>query len=356
MTTSTLPSTPSRSRSGRRPGRAALAAAAAGLLAATLAACGGDATGNEDAVRDDGSVDLAKVTLVVGDQRSSSQEALLAAAGLDDTEYTIDFKEFASGPPMLEALGSGALNVGYVGNTPPIFAAAGDAEFKIVQATTYGGLGDAIVVPEDSPLQSVEDLAGTKVAVASGSSANYNLLAQLAQAGVDYDDVETQNLQPADALAAFTQGYVDAWTVWEPYTSQAEAEGGRVLADGEDVVNGMNFQVASDAALDDKATTAALEDYLHRVTEAQQWAADHQQEWAQVWAEQTGLSPDVTLAAAKKRPLTVLPVGDEVVSSEQEIADAFSDKDLLPSPVDMGDFVDDRFNESLSDLMTPAGQ
>ena len=33
-----------------------------------------------------------------------------------------------------------------------------------------------------------------------------------------------QNLQPADALAAFTAGHVDAWAIWDPYTSQAELE------------------------------------------------------------------------------------------------------------------------------------
>lgn len=328
-----------------------LAAGLGGVLLAAglLAGCGGDATGNEAAVNDDGSVDLNQVTLVVGDQKSSAQQALLDAAGLEDTDYDIEYKEFTSGPPMLQALDSGALHVAYVGNTPPIFAAASGSEFKIVQASTYGGLGDAIVVPRDSPLQSVADLAGTKIAVAKGSSANYNLVAQLEAAGVDYEDVEIQDLQPADALAAFSSGAIDAWVIWEPFTSQAELEAdARVLADGQDLVNGMNFQVASDVALDDPATEAALEDYLTRITEAQVWASENREEWAEIWAEQTGLSPDVTLAAAKKRPIQILPVDEGVVGSEQEIADAFAENGLLPEPVEVADYFSDQFDSALA--------
>lgn len=331
--------------------RTALAVAGASM-ALVLAGCGGEETGNEAAVNDDGSVDLEQVTLIVGDQKSSSQQAMLEAAGEDDTPYDIQWEEFTSGPPMMEALGTGAIHLGYVGNTPPIFAAASGSELKVVQATTYTGLGDSILVPKDSDLQSVEDLADKTVAVAEGSSANYNLLAQLREAGVDLKEVEQRNLQPADGLAAFSQGFIDAWVVWEPYVSQAVIEeDARVLADGDGVVNGMNFQVASDVALDDAATEAAVEDYVQRITRAQVWASENQQEWADVWAEQTGLSPDVTLAAAKKRPLTVLPVDGEVVDSEQEISDTFTDADLLPEAVDVADYFDGRYDEQLAPLV-----
>lgn len=328
--------------------RLPIAASLVGILtgALVLTGCSGSATGNEDAVKDDGSVDLAKVTLVVGDQKASSSQALLEAAGLDDTEYDIEWKEFTSGPPMLEALNAGSLHVGMVGNTPPIFAAAAKGAFKIVSAATYTGEGDAILVPEGSPITSVSQLEGKKVAVAEGSSANYNLLAQLDDAGVNYADIEVQDLQPADALAAFTSGHLDAWAVWEPYTSQAEvSEGARVLATGEKVVNGLNFQVASDAALEDPATKAALSDYLTRITKAQLWASKNQEEWSTVWAEQTGLDPAITLAAAKKRPVSPVAVDQAVIDSEQEMADAFTSNGLLPDSVDVADYFTDEFND-----------
>ncbi|GEP38560.1 hypothetical protein NPS01_22230 [Nocardioides psychrotolerans] len=243
---------------------------AVGLLAAlAFSSCGGDATGNEGAVNDDGSVDLSEVTLIVGDQKGGSKALLEASGLLDELPYEVQWQEFTSGPPLLEALGAGSLHVGGVGNTPPLFAAAAESELKVVQAATYGGIGDAIVVPADSEIDEVSDLEGGKVAVAQGSSANYNLLAQLREAGVAYSDVQIQNLQPADALAAFSSGHIDAWAIWEPFTSQAELEEkAKVIADGAELANGYTFQVASDAALADPATTAALEDYLAKIAEA----------------------------------------------------------------------------------------
>lgn len=342
-----LPRSTRLSRSTRLPRLAAVASALV-LSAAALTGCGGDGTGNEDAVRDDGSVDLSQVTLVVGDQKGGSKALLQAAGLLDDVEYEIEWKEFTSGPPLLEAMSAGSIHVGGVGNTPPLFAAAGGKKFQVVQAATYGGTGDAVVVSPDSPVTDVADLKGKKIAVAQGSSANYHLLAQLKAAGLSYDDVEVENLQPADALAAFSAGHIDAWAIWEPFTSQAEQDAdAQVIADGTTEMNGYTFQVASDAALDDPATTAALEDYLARIAEAQVWSATHKQEWADAWAEETGLAPEVTLAAVQKRDIRVVPIDEALIASEQEMADAFSAESLIPGDVDVAPFFTDRFDAAV---------
>jgi sulfonate transport system substrate-binding protein len=318
-------------------------AAAAGLL--VLAGCGGAANGNAGAVRDDGSVDLSKVTLVVGDQKGGSESLLQASGQLKDVPYKIEWKTFTSGPPLLEALNAGAIDVGGVGNTPPLFAAAAKSRFKVVQGATYGGVGDAIVVPKGSPIKSVADLKGKKVAVAEGSSANYNLLAQLGKAGLKYSDVDVQNLQPADAAAAFSSGHIDAWAIWEPYTSQAEQDSdATVLTTGKGLVNGYSFQVASDDALDDPATTAALKDYLGRIAKAQIWSATHKAPWAKVWAQETGLSDAITLAATKKRDVQLVPIDQTVIDSEQKMADAFAQNQLIPDKIDISSYFSGEFN------------
>lgn len=336
-------------RATRTPRLRRLAAVlgAVALTSAALVGCADNSsTGNEDAVRDDGSVDLQEVTLIVGDQKGGSKALLEAAGELDDVEYEIEWKEFTSGPPLLEAMNAGSIHVGGVGNTPPLFAAAAGGEFQVIQGATYGGEGDAVVVPPGSDVESVEDLEGKTVAVAEGSSANYHLLAQLENAGLTYEDVEIKNLQPADALAAFSGGHVDAWAIWEPFTSQAEEEAdAQVLADGSDLANGYTFQAASNAALEDPATTAALEDYVERISRAQIWSQTHQQEWADTWAEETGLSPATTLAAVNKREVEVVPIDQAVIDSEQEMADTFAENELIPEAIDVGPFFSDEFNE-----------
>lgn len=328
----------------RHPRLTALGAALATLVA--LAGCGGDATGNEGAVDDEGNVDLSKVTLIVGDQKGGSKALLQAAGQLDDVDYEIEWKEFTSGPPLLEALNAGAIHIGGVGNTPPLFAAAAKSPIKVVQAATYGGTGDAIVVPPGSPIKDVSQLKGKTIGVAEGSSANYNLLAQLQDAGLRYSDVTIKNLQPGDALAAFDAGHLDAWAIWEPFTSQAEQEAdATVIADGAQLANGYNFQVASESGLEDPATKEALQDYLSRIATAQLWSQTHQEDWAKVWAEETGLSDAITLAAVKKRKVQPVPVDQTVIDSEQNMADAFVDNGLLPDSFDVAPFFIDDFNE-----------
>jgi sulfonate transport system substrate-binding protein len=332
--------------SPRPPKTTTLAAALVGALlaAASLTGCG--ASANADAIRDDGSVDLSKVTLVVGDQKGGSKALLSAAGDLDDLPYQVDWKPFTSGPPLLDAVSSGAVDVGGVGNTPPLFAIDQDKNLKAVSAYSQGATGDAIVVPKGSKLQDVADLKGKKVAVAKGSSANYNLLAQLDKAGLSFDDVTPVYLQPTEALAAFKGGSVDAWAIWDPFTSQAEIDAGaRVLSDGKGLVNGLAFQVAGRDALKDKATRAALEDFLGRLAGAQVWAARHKDAWATTWAKETGLSPEITAQAVERRSYTPLPIDEQVVASEQEMWDAFKkQKQVTADPTLSNWFVTD-FNE-----------
>lgn len=333
--------------------RPALRLASVGLVAGLLAAGCSHSSGsrNAAAVRSNGSVDLTKVTLVVGDQKGGSQALLRSAGQLDDVPYTIQWKTFTSGPPLLEAVTSGAVDVGGVGNTPPIFAAAGGGEIKVVSVNRASLAGEAILVPRVSSIRSVSDLEGATIAVAPGSSGHYLLLAALTKAGLTPDDVKIQELQPSDALAAFQQGHLDAWSIWDPYTAQAEIDAdARVLTTGEHLTNGLKFQTSSQQALDDPATVAALRDYLGRLRTAELWSGTHEGRWAQVWADETGLPLKVTQLAASRRQITPIVLDDSVSASEQQIADAFSDADVIPENITFSDIVDGRFNTTLAQV------
>ncbi|MFF8698694.1 ABC transporter substrate-binding protein [Streptomyces albidoflavus] len=290
------------------------------------------------------------VVLNVGDQKGGAEAVLRAAGELDDLDYRIKWSTFTSGPPLLEAVNAKAVDIGSVGNTPPVFAAGADSKVTVVAATHGDTSGETILVPEDSKLKRTEDLKGRSVAVAQGSSAHYQLVASLRKAGLELSDVKVTYLQPADALAAFTGGKVDAWAVWDPYTSQVlTAKQGRVLTDGRGVVNGLNFQVAAPGALADKGKSAAIGDYLKRLRRAENWVYEHPEEWAEVWAKDTGLPYEVALAAVKRTYGTRISVAvdKEAVASEQEIADTFAELKLVPRRFDFADYVDTRFNKGL---------
>ncbi|MFJ8636754.1 ABC transporter substrate-binding protein [Streptomyces sp. NPDC093568] len=322
-------------------------------LALLLTACGGNsAAGTSTDVDGQGSL-----TLNVGDQKGGSEAILRAAGELKNLDYKIKWSTFTSGPPLLEAVNAKAVDIGGVGNTPPVFAAGAGSKITAVAAFKGTSKGDAILVPSDSTLTAPEQLKGKSIAVAQGSSANYQLVASLKAAGLGLSDVDVKYLQPADALAAFTAGKVDAWAVWDPYTSQVLlSKKGRVLTTGDGITNGLTFQVAAPSALKDKKKAAAIKDYLERLRRATSWVYEHQEEWAKVWAKDTGLPYEVALASVKRTNATRISVAVDkpLIASEQEIADTFTGLKLIPSNVDFGDFVDPRFNGNLPPSTTRA--
>lgn len=309
---------------------------------------------------------LKNVTLRIGDQKGSSEQVLLKAAGLlDSIPYHVQWSTFTSGPPMLEAVNDNAIDVGQVGNTPPIFAAAANGDIDIVGALRSTA-GDAVLVPGNSPMHNLADLRGKTIAVAKGSSANGTLLNTLTRAGLKPTDVTISYLQPADAYAAFSQGSVAAWVIWDPYVSEAvldlgarklvsgtDAATGSGLAAGTRLSNGYTFQVANRSSLGDAGKSAAIGDYVTRIAEADLWAKTHGTEWASLYSQQTGIPPNVADLAVPNIVLSPMLIDDAVVTSEQKLADAFYSAGQLPGHVDVNAYVDRRYNGAVGPLVKP---
>lgn len=297
--------------------------------------------------------ELADLTLQVGDQKGGTESLLRAAGALDDLPYQVAFSTFTSGPPQVEAATAGKIDFAITGNTPPIFGAASNARIKVVSAYDGGGIGDQILVLADSPITSIDQLRGKSIAVGKGSSAHGHVLAQLDNAGLTPEDVKLVFLQPADALGAFTQRQADAWAIWDPYTAQtAEQLPVRSIGQARDVTNGYWFGVASDQALADPRRNTALADLLVRYEKAARWARDNPRQWAQSYADAVGLDLEVAEVSQSRSVRLPTELDDEVVASEQEIADLFAESGQIASPApEFENWVDRRFNETLRPLL-----
>lgn len=315
-------------------------------LAAAIAplACGGAAPQSQSTPTP--GVDTSSVVLRVGDQQRRLETMIQASGQLNGLKYHVQWAEFTSGPPMMQAASGGALDLGAVGNTPPIFSAAAGgpgADIRIVGASSTGGDRDAILVPASSNVKGVAQLKGKKVAVAQGSSANLTLLLALQKAGLKWGDVQAVNLQPPAAQSAFSAGQIDAWAVWYPFIASALSSGGRTLGDVKDLDPGHSFLVSTRAALQDTAKVAALHDFLHRVALAQRWATNHLQQWAQLYAQISGLTQQQALDTARSQASTYVPIDGTVQKAEQDAADAFAGAGLI-GKVDISRILDKRFN------------
>jgi sulfonate transport system substrate-binding protein len=290
--------------------------------------------------------ELAGVTLQVGDQKGGTEALLRAANALADLPYKIAFSTFTSGPPQIEALTAGKIDFALTGNTPPVFGAAANSKTRVVSVWDGAQTGEQILVREGSPIASIPDLKGKTILVAKGSAAHANVLEHLADVGLKPKDVKLVFLQPADALSAFANGQGDAWTIWEPYTSQATLTlKVRNIGTAE---NGYQFGSASIRALTDPKRNAALADLLVRLEKAARWARENPSEWARKYAKAVGL--DIKIAELAQSHLLRLPVplDDKVVAAEQRLADLFAAADQIPEAPEFAKWVDRRFNGVLA--------
>lgn len=302
--------------------------AIAGLVATSLVAC--SPAGAQD------------ITLQVGDQIAGTEKILTAAGELDDLPYDITWSTFTSGPPQIEALNAGQIDFAITGNTPPIVGGLTDT--KVISAYSNEAKGDAILIPQGSDIKSVADLKGKSVAVARGSSAHGHLILQLEKAGVDPGDLDINFLQPSDSKSAFESGQVDAWAVWDPYTAIAEVGGAVPLITAEGVSNGYGFGVASDKALADDPRAEAIDDLLGRIDRAYQWTKDNPEEWAKIFAEETGTEKAAAEINARSTRLPIA-LDQTVIDSQNDLIGAFERAGVLPESFDFADQVDVRFED-----------
>lgn len=319
------------------------------LLSLTACTSGRDEAGDSAAPQLVPLSELADLTLNVGDQKGGTEALLRAAGELDNVPYKIEFSTFTSGPPQIEAATAGKIDFAVTGNTPPIFGAASKAKIKVVSGYTNDASGDQILVPADSAIHAVADLRGKKVVVGKGSSAHGHLLLQLQKAGLTIKDIQAVFLQPADAFTALSQGQADAWAIWDPYTAIAEKQlKVRTLVTASGVANGYGFGVAAQSALRDAQRNTALSDLVQRIARASSWAQAHPQEWYAKYAAAIGIDPAAAALAQSRSVRLSIPLNDEVNASEQNLTDLFAQSGQIQGKPTFSDFVDNRFNDVLS--------
>jgi sulfonate transport system substrate-binding protein len=251
---------------------------------------------------------------------------------------SIEWTEFPAGPQLLEAMAAGSLDFGVTGEAPPVFAQAGGKPLLYVGVEGAAPKGEAILVLKDSPIRSVADLKGRKVALNRGANVHYLLVRALESAGLGPRDIEPIYLVPADARAAFERGSVDAWAIWDPYLSAAQAAvETRELVDGEGLVDNREFYLSAPAFA--KAHPELVKLILDEIDDTNRWTAGHVAEAAAELEPKSGLTVPVLQRALSRLPFTMGPVDEGVVAGQQKIADTFLALGLIPKPIAVRDIV-----------------
>jgi aliphatic sulfonates family ABC transporter substrate-binding protein len=257
-------------------------------------------------------------------------DAALAARGI-----AVDWVEYAGGIQLVEALQSGELAAGVVGDCPAVFAQAEDVPFVYLAAEPPAPRGTALIVRESSSVRSVAQLRGKRVAVHRGAQAHYLLIKALEEVGVRPDELEICFEPPERALRAFGRGEVDGWAVWDPWLSSALLDvGARVLRDSAGLMNNSVYYLARrDFA---EGSPELVRDLLTHVDVAAQWAKRDPARAAAVVAPDLGFSSRAMLKSLQ-RELCTMPVSPELIAAQQTIADTLLRLQLIPRRLSIAD-------------------
>ena len=313
-------------------------------LAGTVNACSTESSPKADAgaapqTGGGAAAPAANKQLRVGYQKSSAVLNLLKNQKLlekrfEAEAFPITWNEFAAGPQMLEALNVGSIDLAYVGETPPIFAQAAGAPLVYVAWEDVGPLAESILVQEDSPIQSVAELKGKKVALNKGSNVHYLLVKALEEAGLQYSDIEVAYLPPGDARSAFEQKSIDAWVIWDPFQAAAQKQlGARILRDGKGIVRNRGFYLSTKSFADSQPDT--LKAVLEEAETISTFAKANPAEVSKFLSDELGIPTDVLELVEGRRGYGIQSISDEVVAYQQDVADTFFKLQLIPKEIDV---------------------
>jgi len=341
------------------PSKSRLPTAAVAIAAAVVAVV---AIGATLVLKAGGERAPAQQVLRIGDQKGQFRALMEASGVLEGAPYKIEWSDMPAAGPVLEALSAGALDVGVSGAPPFYFAYSNGAEIRAIMLSRYSrtgpdaGKGIAILVPAGSPLKSIQDLRGKKLATVKGSIGHDTTLRLLDKAGIPFDAVQFVYLNNGDAKAALTSGAVDAWATWAPYVGIAVIESKdrilidatSLLADGEGA--DVAFWSASNKALATKKPL--LRDFITRYLRARAWAVTHTDEIAIRRSKDTGIPLASARYGAGVGSVSELSgVDDRVVAQSRAVFERYKRAGVIKT---IPDFAEGGYDPSFSDLFVAA--
>ena len=302
------------------------------ILVLVLGGCG-DKKASENA-----SSSKEEQVINIGYQKFGTLNILKSTGNLDkrleEEGYTVKWVEFPGGPQLLEALNVGSIDFGHTGETPPVIAQAAKAPLIYLYNQSANPKGEAILIHKDSPIKSVADLKGKKVALNKGSNVHYLLVEALEKANLTLDDIEPVYLPPADARTAFEGNQVDAWVIWDPFLAAAELEiDTKVLQDGTDLVANREFFLSTETLATEHGEVVEI--IKEELEKADKSTEENPQKMAEFLAPQIGMSVESLERTLTRKTYGLQPISKEVLDYQQSIADRFYELQLIPTNIDV---------------------
>lgn len=281
--------------------------------------------------------------LRIGFQKGGTFAILKASGSLERNpklrNVQLSWIEFAAGPPLLEALNAGSLDVGHAGDSPPLFAQAAGVPFLYFAASSASPKTSGILVRHDSPIHQAADLKDKRIGFGRGTSAHTMVLRYLEKQGIPVSEIRPSYLPPAAGREAMENGSIDAWAIWDPFLAAAE-EGGRYrkLTTGEGYVEGREFYFTSRAFVE--RSPDLLNEFLAELNRMKDWAKSRPDEVIRLLVKETGIPENaIRLAESRRNRYDTEPITDALIENQQAIAERYFELQVLPKRINVASAV-----------------
>jgi aliphatic sulfonates family ABC transporter substrate-binding protein len=252
-------------------------------------------------------------------------------AALERSGLRIEWREYAAGLPIVEALRLEEVELGVVGECPPVFALAAEVPLVYLAADPPAPEREAILVHSDSSIARVADLRGKTIALHRGANVHYLVIRALEEARLDYSEVELRYATPEVAKQWFERREVDAWAIWDPVLTSVRHElGARVLRNATGLAKNVTYYVGRRPFTERHPELVA--EFLNQIALASAWARDNAAAVADLLGPQLSM-PRGPLALALKGGTSPIPLNPELVRGQQQIADTLHRMQIIPRAI-----------------------
>ena len=253
---------------------------------------------------------------------------------LEPLGIKVEWAQFAQGPQLMEAMNVGKIDLGLVGETPPIFAQAAGAQIAYIVGRRGNGRKSAIAVPPNSPIKSIKDIKGQKVVFQKASTAHYFIIRALEDAGLKYSDIQVLSIPNVEASAAFLQGKIPVWVTGDPHLAIAEKAGKvRVIKNAQELDSPGGYYIGEKQFIIDNAELLRI--VIEEIDKIERWAEIHPKETTKLIAPEQKLPTDVMNLVISRRGYGLRAISPNLINEQQRIADYFYKNGLLPKPLNV---------------------
>ncbi|RCJ36703.1 ABC transporter substrate-binding protein [Nostoc minutum NIES-26] len=254
---------------------------------------------------------------------------------LEPLGVKVEWLQFTQGPQLMEGMNVGRVDLGSVGNTPPIFAQAAGADIVyLVGRVPPVGRFYAFAVPPSSPIKDFKEIKGQKVVFQKGSGTHYFVLRALEEAGLKYSDIQPVSIPNVDAVSAFMQGKIPIWVGYDPALSIAEKQNKvRILRDSEGFDLPGGYYIG--ARKFSEENPQLLKIVIEEIQKIGKWADEHPKETAKLLVPETKLDLDIQEKVNSRSSFLGCPIDSERIKTQQRVIDYFYKERLLPKPLDI---------------------